>query len=199
MFQLTEIADDAPTHSMENFKLIDTKTLWVSLKAIKRLVDTNSLPVENLSISKEVEDNQLPQQENAADLPIWLFNQAIGINVPQSRFLQLNATSDLLRLKSDIYSAVDGSLVRNPARTNPLDPSIELGPEFEKIDDFKSRFQSIPSIVELDSLKVTGDVWFGTGVSLKGKVSIHAEPGTTLNIPNDTVIENKEINHRADI
>ncbi|CAI0377487.1 unnamed protein product [Linum tenue] len=194
-----KIAEDTSTHPMENFKLIDTKTLWVSLKAIKRLVDTNSLTMENLSTSKEVEDNQLPQQDNIADLPIRLFNQAIGVNVPQSRSLQLNATSDLLLMKSDLYSAVDGSLVRNPARISPMDPSIELGPEFEKIDDFQSRFQSIPSIVELDSLKVTGDVWFGTGVTLKGRVSIHAEPGTTLKIPDDTVIENKELNDPANI
>ncbi|CAL1353569.1 unnamed protein product [Linum trigynum] len=197
--QFTEIAEDTSTHPMENFKLIGTKTLWVSLKAIKRLVDRNSLTMENLSTSKEIEDNQLPRQENIVDLPIRLFNQAIGINVPQSRFLQLNATSDLLLLKSDLYSAIDGSLVRNPARTSPMDPSIKLGPEFEKIDDFQSRFQSIPSIVELASLKVTGDVWFGTGVTLKGRVSIHAEPGTTLKIPDDTVIENKEINDPANI
>lgn len=30
-----------------------------------------------------------------------------------------------------------------------------------------NRFKSIPSIVELDSLKVTGDVWFGANITLK--------------------------------
>ncbi|CAN1320199.1 UTP--glucose-1-phosphate uridylyltransferase 1 [Linum perenne] len=166
--------------STEKFKLINTKTLWANLKAIKRLVDTNALKMDNLSTSE-------------------LFDQAIGINVPQSRFLQLNTTSDLLIMKSDLYIVIDGSLERNPDRTSPLDPSIQLGPEFEKIDDFQSRFQSIPKIVELDSLKVTGDVWFGAGVTLKGKVSINAKPGTTLKIPNDSVIENKDINDPADI
>ncbi|CAN1125273.1 UTP--glucose-1-phosphate uridylyltransferase 1 [Linum perenne] len=186
--------------STEKFKLINTKTLWANLKAIKRLVDTNALKMDNLSTSEEVEDDQLSSQENTADfLPISLFDQAIGINVPQSRFLQLNTTSDLLIMKSDLYIVIDGSLERNPDRTSPLDPSIQLGPEFEKIDDFQSRFQSIPKIVELDSLKVTGDVWFGAGVTLKGKVSINAKPGTTLKIPNDSVIENKDINDPADI
>ncbi|KAF9590473.1 hypothetical protein IFM89_035350 [Coptis chinensis] len=33
----------------------------------------------------------------------------------------------------------------------------------------RSRFKSIPSIIELDSLKVTGDVWFGSGITLKEK------------------------------
>jgi UDP-N-acetylglucosamine pyrophosphorylase len=36
-----------------------------------------------------------------------------------------------------------------------------------QVSDFLSRFRSIPSIIELDSLKVTGDVWFGTDITLK--------------------------------
>lgn len=96
-------------------------------------------------------------------------------------------------LQSDLYSSVEGILVRNTDRANPLNPSVDLGPEFEKVtinlvslmpyfyatccypscfllsqvSDFLSRFKSIPSIVGLDSLKVTGDVWFGAGVTLK--------------------------------
>ncbi|CAN0911690.1 UTP--glucose-1-phosphate uridylyltransferase [Linum grandiflorum] len=194
--ELGEIAEDPSAHSMEKFKFISTKTLWLSLNAIKRLAGTNSLKVDNVSTSEEVEDNQLPSQDF---LPISLFDKAVGINVPQSRFLQLNTTSDLLLVKSDLYAVIDGSLARNPFRSSPLDPSIQLGPEFEKIDHFESRFQSIPSIVELDALKVTGDVWFGAGVTLKGTVSINAKPGTTLEIPNGSVIENKDINDVADI
>lgn len=56
---------------------------------------------------------------------------------------------------------------------------------------FLSRFKSIPSIIELDSLKVAGDVWFGSGVVLKGKVSVKANPGTKLEIPDKSVIGNK--------
>ncbi|CAN1226241.1 UTP--glucose-1-phosphate uridylyltransferase [Linum grandiflorum] len=198
-FQLGEIAEDPSAHSMEKFKFISTKTLWLSLNAIKRLADTNSLKVDNVSTSEEVEDNQLPSQDFLPLSVTQLFDKAVGINVPQSRFLQLNTTSDLLLVKSDLYAVIDGSLARNPFRSSPLDPSIQLGPEFEKIDHFESRFQSIPSIVELDALKVTGDVWFGAGVTLKGNVSINAKPGTTLEIPNDSVIDNKDINDVADI
>lgn len=56
---------------------------------------------------------------------------------------------------------------------------------------FLSRFKSIPSIVELDSLKVSGDVSFGSGVVLKGKVSVKANSGTKLAIPDNAVVENK--------
>ena len=36
-----------------------------------------------------------------------------------------------------------------------------------QVANFLARLKSIPSIVELDSLKVSGDVWFGSGITLK--------------------------------
>ncbi|KAH9780849.1 UTP--glucose-1-phosphate uridylyltransferase [Citrus sinensis] len=127
------------------------------------------------------------------------FDHTIGINVAQSRYLPVNSTSDLLLLQSDLYTADEGILVQNPARDNPANPSIELGPEFEKVNNFQSRFKSIPSIINLDSLKVEGDVWFGAGITLKGKVSIVAKRGMKLEIPDGIVLENKEIKDVADI
>ncbi|KAG6751988.1 hypothetical protein POTOM_044203 [Populus tomentosa] len=199
MFELTEIARTLPKDSAEKFKFIDTRSLWVNLKAIRRLVDTNALKIENLSISKEMEGDQMVLQETAAGSTIQLFDKAIGIDVPQSRVVQLNATSDLLLLQSDLYSTSEGILVRNTAQANPANPCIELGPEFEKVSDFQRRFKSIPSIVGLDSLKVAGDVWFGAGVILKGRVSIVAKPGVKLEIPDGAVLENKDINDPSDI
>lgn len=199
MFELAEIARTLPKDSTEKFKFIDTRSLWVNLKAIRRLVDTNALKIENLSVSKEMEGDQMVLQETAAGSTIQLFDKAIGINVPQFRVVQLNATSDLLLLQSDLYSTSEGVLVRNTAQANPANPSIELGPEFEKVSDFQRRFKSIPSIVGLDSLKVAGDVWFGAGVILKGRVSIVAKPGVKLEIPDGAVLENKDINDPSDI
>lgn len=61
----------------------------------------------------------------------------------------------------------------------------------KQVASFLGRFKSIPSIVELDSLKVSGDVWFGSGVVLKGKVSVKANSGTKLEIPDNAVIKAK--------
>lgn len=199
MFELAEIARTLPKDSAEKFKFIDTRSLWVNLKAIRRLVDTNALKIENLSISKEMEGDQMVLQETAAGSTIQLFDKAIGVDVPQFRVVQLNATSDLLLLQSDLYSSSEGILVQNTAQANPANPCIELGPEFEKVSDFQRRFKSIPSIVGLDSLKVAGDVWFGAGVILKGRVSIVAKPGVKLEIPDGAVLENKDINDPSDI
>ncbi|GFZ02695.1 UDP-glucose pyrophosphorylase 2 [Actinidia rufa] len=132
-------------------------------------------------------------------LAIQSFDRAIGVNVPQSHFQPIMSTSDLLLVQSDLYTNAEGILTRNTARINPANPSIELGPEFEKLSDFHSRFKSIPSIIELDSLKVTGDVWFGTGITLKGKVTITAKPGIKLQIPDGLVLDNKEIADPRDI
>lgn len=36
-------------------------------------------------------------------------------------------------LQSDLYSFNKGLVVRNAARASPVNPSIDLGPEFEKV------------------------------------------------------------------
>ncbi len=50
--------------------------------------------------------------------------------------------------------------------------------EHLQVADFLSRFASIPNILELDHLTVSGDVWFGRGVTLKGTVIIIANHGS---------------------
>ncbi|KAK6289183.1 hypothetical protein POUND7_000724 [Theobroma cacao] len=179
-FKLEDFTSNPTKHSVKKFKFIDTRNLWVDLRAIKRLVDTNALKLGYLSMLK-------------------LFEKAIGIMIPQSRFLPLNSTSDLLLFQSDLYSFTEGVLIRNDARTTPTNPSIDLGPEFEKVSDFQSRFKTIPSIIRLDSLEVTGDVWFGADITLKGRVRIAADPGVKLEIPDGVVLKNEEIKDPRDI
>lgn len=197
--QLADIALNSSHSPMDKFKFSDTRILWLNLTAIKRLVDTNTLKIGNSSFSEVGTGDQMLLHKTVVGSMIKFFDRAVGINVPYSRSLQLSSTSDLLLLQSDLYTSNKGLVVRNAARASPVNPSIDLGPEFEKINDFQSRFKSIPSIVELDSLTVRGDVWFGLGVTLKGKVSINAKPGVKLEIPDGAVLENQEINDPTDI
>lgn len=202
--QLLEIAQVPDQHvnefkSIEKFKIFNTNNLWVNLNAIKRLVEADALKMEIIPNPKEVDGVKVLQLETAAGAAIRFFNHAIGINVPRSRFLPVKATSDLLLVQSDLYTLQDGFVTRNSARKNPENPTIELGPEFKKVGSYLSRFKSIPSILELDSLKVSGDVWFGAGVVLKGKVTITAKSGVKLEIPDNAVIANKDINGPEDL
>ncbi|KAM3357780.1 UTP-glucose-1-phosphate uridylyltransferase [Capsicum galapagoense] len=161
--------------SKEDVKSINT--MWMSMNCVERLLQRSGL---GFTSSK-------------------FFDRAFAIDIPWSRYLPVERTSDLLILQSDLYTSAEGTLVRNAARANPKDPSIELGPEFGNVDDFHRRFKSIPSIIELDSLKVTGDVWFGTGITLKGKVSIAARPGMKIVIPDGMELKNRLITSQSDI
>ncbi|KAG6395094.1 hypothetical protein SASPL_145686 [Salvia splendens] len=152
-----------------------TDTMWMSIQSMEKLVAKDSL-----TISK-------------------IFDQHFAISVPNARYLPVEATSDLFLLQSDLYTFIEDKLTRNTTRDNPTDPSIQLGPVFRNVNDFKERFKSIPSIVGLDSLKVTGDVWFGAGITLKGEVNIHAGPGARIVIPDGAVLENKTITSQEGI
>lgn len=196
--QLLEIAQVPDEHvnefkSIDKFKIFNTNNMWVNLKAIKRLVEADALQMEIIPNPKEVDGVKVLQLETAAGAAIRFFDRAIGVNVPRSRFLPVKATSDLLLVQSDLYTVENGAVVRNPARKIAENPSIELSGEFKKVGDFLKRFKSIPSIIELDSLKVNGDVWFGKNIVLKGKVVVEAAKGEKIEVPDKAIIENKVI------
>ena len=103
--------------------------------------------------------------------------------MPRSRFLPVKTTSDLLLVMSDLYTVQNGSLMMNPSRGFMSIPLVKLGDmNFRKVcgfkyapllcwyiqvKDFLSRFQNIPNMLELDHLTVSGDVTFGTNITLK--------------------------------
>ncbi len=60
-----------------------------------------------------------------------------------------------------------------------------------QVKEFLKRFQTIPDLLELDHLTVSGDVTFGRKVVLKGTVIIIANEGNTINIPDFAQLENK--------
>ena len=90
-------------------------------------------------------------------------------------------TSDLLLVMSNLYSLDNGSLCMSSKvkyynvsiltnkqisfqRMFASTPLVKLGgKEFKKVKDFLIRFGSIPDMLELDHLTVSGDVTFGKG------------------------------------
>lgn len=131
------------------------------------------------------------QLETAAGAAIKSFRGACGINVPRSRFLPVKKSSDLLLLMSNLYDINFGNLTLSDERSFPTTPLVKLGSQFDKVNDFLKRFQSIPDLIELDHLTVSGDVWFGRDVTLKGTVIIIANHGDRIDIPPGTLLENK--------
>ena len=90
----------------------------------------------------------------------------------------------------------------------PSTPIVKLGQHFQSSSQLLKRFASIPDMVELDHLTISGDVTLGkhvsqliiisssshlapTQVSLKGTVIIIANHGERIDIPAGSVLENK--------
>ncbi|KZS98186.1 UTP-glucose-1-phosphate uridylyltransferase [Sistotremastrum niveocremeum HHB9708] len=197
--RLLEIAQVPSEHvedfkAVRKFKIFNTNNLWINLKALKRVMDTEGMDLDIIVNPKTTDDGQaVIQLETAAGAAIKHFRNAHGINVPRARFLPVKSCSDLLLIKSDIYSLEHGQLVLNEKRMFDTTPVIKLGDHFKKIAQFQKRFKKIPTIVELDHLTVTGDVYFGKNVTLRGTVIIVANEGQRIDIPDGCILENRLI------
>lgn len=116
--------------------------------------------------------------------------------MPRSRFLPVKSTSDLFLVQSDLYSLSRGELTINSRRPQILGsatPIVKLGDHFRRVPSYLSRLLSIPHILELDHLTVSGDVWFGEGVTLRGTVIIVANSGSRIDIPAGSILDNKVV------
>jgi len=195
--RLLEIAQVPSEHteefkSVRKFKIFNTNNLWINLKALKRVMDSEGMELEIIINPKVTDDGQsVIQLETAAGAAIKHFKNAHGINVPRSRFLPVKSCSDLLLIKSDIYSLEHGQLVISEDRMFGTTPVIKLGDHFKKIQQFQQRFKKIPKIIELDHLTVTGDVHFGRNVTLRGTVIVVANEGQRIDIPDGCILENR--------
>lgn len=198
--RLLEIAQVPKDHtedfkSIKKFKYFNTNNIWINLKAMKRVVENNELELEiipnakSISVGKGESDVGVLQLETAVGAAIRHFKGAHGVNVPRRRFLPVKTCSDLMLVKSDLYSLAHGALEVSPGRFGPA-PLIKLGSHFKKVSDFQKRVPYIPKIVELDHLTVTGNVSLGKGVVLKGTVIIVCSDGQKIDIPNGSILEN---------
>merc|ERR1719225_661076 len=179
--------------SVKKFNVFNTNNLWISMPAIKNVIENESLEMEIIVNPKALDGGvNVIQLETAVGAAMKCFDKGRGINVPRSRFLPVKKTSDLFLIMSNLYTLTNGSLTMSPERMFQSTPLIKLGDEnFKKVHDFLKRFGSIPDILELDHLTVSGNVNFGKSVSLKGTVIIIANYGDQIDIPDGAILENK--------
>jgi UTP--glucose-1-phosphate uridylyltransferase len=97
-------------------------------------MEQETMDLEIIINPKTTDDGQaVIQLETAAGAAIKHFKNAHGVNVPRSRFLPVKSCSDLLLIKSDIYSLEHGQLVINSSRMFETTPVIKLGDHFKKV------------------------------------------------------------------
>ncbi|XP_077102208.1 UDP-glucose pyrophosphorylase 2a isoform X3 [Siphateles boraxobius] len=137
--RLLEIAQVPKAHvdefkSVTKFKIFNTNNLWISLPAIKRLHEKNAMDMEIIVNPKTLDGGlNVIQLETAVGSAMKSFDNALGINVPRSRFLPVKTTSDLLLVMSNLYTMDAGSLTMSPKREFPSTPHVKLGSSFTKV------------------------------------------------------------------
>ncbi|KFH41075.1 UTP--glucose-1-phosphate uridylyltransferase-like protein [Hapsidospora chrysogenum ATCC 11550] len=81
--------------------------------------------------------------------------------------------------------------LNDKAKGNAVDwDRIAPPAEGQVVSDFQKRIPSIPKVLELDHLTITGAVNLGRGVTLKGTVIIVATEGQTIDVPPGSILEN---------
>jgi len=202
--RLLEIAQVPRDHisdftSIRKFSIFNTNNMWVRMQAMKEIVDSGRIYSDlDLIVNRKPfgKGRTVVQLEIASAASISFFKRSVGICVPRTRFLPVKGTSDLFLLQSNLFQFTNGTARQNPDRMQECGtmalPRARFGPEFKTVKDFLARFpQGVPNIVGLEDLVVSGDVTFGKGVVLRGHVVIVAPPGSKIQIPSGTILENK--------
>lgn len=178
-------------------RYFNTNNLWLDLHALQDVMQAQDnilgLPlIRNRKTLNPRDQDSMPvyQLETAMGSAIAVFPEAGAVRVPRTRFAPVKKTSDLLAVRSDAYVLTDDYRVApNPARRLGQ-VVVNLDEAYYKlIDAFEAHFpQGVPSLLHCDELTVEGDVYFGRGVQIHGRVAINQENNGALEIPDGTVL-----------
>jgi UTP--glucose-1-phosphate uridylyltransferase len=186
----TPDADEAAFQDITRHRFFNTNTLWVDLEALAGLLAQREgvlgLPMIVNRKTVDPADPSSPgvvQLETAMGAAIDVFEGAQALQVPRRRFAPVKTTDDLLVLRSDAYVLTDAAeLVLAPERAHAgAGPPVAVldKDHFKLLADFEERFaEGPPSLMEAERLEVRGDVAFGRGVVVRGRVTVaHDGPG----------------------
>jgi UTP--glucose-1-phosphate uridylyltransferase len=189
----TAQADDPESfRDFRRWRYYNSNNLWMDLDAVAALLDAGDGVIELPLIvnRKRVAGDDTPeviQLESAMGAAIGAFDGARAVCVPRTRFAPVKTTDDLLVLRSDVYRLDDDARVVRDAD----EPFVELDPEhFKTVADFDRRFPAgPPSLERSERFVVRGDVTFGSGVVVRGDVTVEAPPGEPLRVPDGAVLK----------
>jgi len=196
LLELSQVPQEHLDHFKANkFKYWNTNSIWIRLANLKKVIESNSFQLSVIANLRKDDDKVYLQLEMPAATAIQNFTNSVAMIVPRIRYCEVKTTADLLVLQSNLFQMTpDGSYSINPARPFNTIPVIKLGDHFSKMSEFSKRFKgSLPDLLELDHLTVSGDVYFGNHVTLKGNVIIVANHGEQIHIPDGAQLENKII------
>ena len=185
--------DLAALQDITRHRYVNTNNLWLDLGALRRVMDEQDgvlgLPLIVNRKTVDPGDKSTPevfQLETAMGAAIGVFDGARPIAVSRRRFSPVKTTEDLLALRSDAYALLDDARVELAPERDGTPPVIDLDDDHYKLlRDFDAHFpDGAPSLVGCERLAVEGDVTFGSGVVVRGTVTVSGprriEDGTVL-------------------
>lgn len=163
------------------YRHFNTNNIWLDLQAVVDVARTHdgTIPLPLISNRKTVNPRDrssrpVIQIETAMGAAIEVFDGALALQVPRSRFAPVKSNNDLLVVRSDAYVLTpEYTMVVNPRRTLPGLPLVSLDTRFfGLLRDFEARVKVVPSLVDAESLVVKGDVVFSHPLRVCGKVTL---------------------------
>ena len=168
LWEIAQVADGQHQMFM-NQPYFNTNNIWVSVSRLKDVIESNQLQLDLIQNQKLGKYGSFIQMEYAMGSAIQSFPDAMGMVVPRTRFFPVKRTSDLLLLISDLCTWNSaGQLVWDETRK----PFISLGEPFNNIDDFFRLFSVIPSLKNVSSISLSGEVLFDVPITFNSDVDI---------------------------
>ena len=194
LLEIARVPDDKIDEfcDQKKFKVFNTNNIWINLIALKNRLNQGPLELTVLVNRKNVGEIPAVQLETAIGSALECFEGAIGLTVSRDRFLPVKKTDDLLLVRSNLFTLNKGQLKINPQRKSHHLPKIELGEFLQNIENFQNSLPIIPDLVDLEELKIKGDVRFEGTASLKGKVHLEGLKKALI-LPSGVVIADESL------
>lgn len=157
--------------------IFNTNTLWIYLPALLSAYKQAPFHLPLIINEKTIENTKIVQLETAVGSAISHFDRSGVMVVDRNRFLPVKRTSDLLVILSDlVQSDITQNTLTFNRKFNPTSyPDIAFDEPLSKMSQFHRTFRCIPSIKDLVSLSLSGNLIIEDGVVFKGRVDIHSD------------------------
>lgn len=181
---------------IHRYRHFNTNNIWLDLEVVMRVANEHEgcIPLPLIRNRKTVNPRDpssraVIQIESAMGAAIEVFDGAVALSVPRSRFVPVKSNNDLLVLRSDVYElGEDFKLAVTRSRTKPGLPLVDLDRRFfGLLQSFEDRMQVLPSLTDAISFTVKGDVTFDHAVTVHGDVVIIGRDEMPVTVPTEMV------------
>ena len=184
--------------NIERYRYFNTNNLWFDAEALYKLIVSQGglldLPV--IRNSKTLYDRagkacQVYQIESACGSIISSWPEAQALEVPRSRFVPVKGLSDLMVVRSDLFS-IGSDYAIHCVKEDFAPPTVTLPSNVATLDDLEHMLPyGVPSLRRCSSLNIEGPVIFGKDVECEGNVKVTVASEAV--IPDGTVLRGEVI------